>query len=409
MSTPAPLSADQVLAALPRARFTAEAVADLTATTPAEAARALTALVQADRATHSEPGRFTRTGPAGDETADPAQGLERVLDYFLERAAACCQATNPWRWYLGPAFDTLEQSSAAPTVQEARAWMGAQFQTLAVAVEDAHTHQLHSRCWQLVETLKSELTRARHPQQRARLCALGLASARACQDGAAQAMLELMCAQAALADGHTEQALEHTDHAYVLAEPDHPHIAASVWEAIGLAHHQAGRWPAAEDAHRRSVTAHEELGDERGAALMRRNLGRTLAAAGDHAGALDCYDQAQPVLEQCGDTYLLARLHTLRSQALLGLGRARAQEATSLALVEAQEGLRLGAPTGSEHLTGHAYTALADCLEHTHPTAQRMLLERALDLYTDVQAPEAAEVTARLRALDQTPKPTPST
>ena len=121
---------------------------------------------------------------------------DRMGTSFEEQyAAAADRILNPHRWTLAPVFER-EPVRVFTSHTEALDWLSAELPVLRSCVRAAHDSGRHSVCWQLCETLRNLFTLRKHYVAWEESYTVGLASARALADPAAEA-----CMLLALGDG----------------------------------------------------------------------------------------------------------------------------------------------------------------------------------------------------------------
>jgi tetratricopeptide (TPR) repeat protein len=212
-----------------------------------------------------------------DDT-DPAPRAARLLDHYLDGAAAAdalIAPTRPWqsRFLPGPRprrrFDDAD---------EANAWLSAEWENLCAAVEYAHTVEEDAVAARLCVVLWTFLDRAKLLDAVQATHELGRFSAERLGD---PALASLIAAQKAISGTHRREpgAIRDGERAVALAPGGDAEIEGTAVEALGLAYLALGR-PAEAVAHlRRNLGLAESTGDERRIALARLHLAKALEPA----------------------------------------------------------------------------------------------------------------------------------
>jgi tetratricopeptide (TPR) repeat protein len=173
-----------------------------------------------------------------------------------------------------------------------------------------------------------------------------------------------------------------------------------VWgEAAGLNHlgyalRRQGRLVEAVECHRRAVVLMRDIGDTRSEAMGTCTLGAALAGLGRHAEAYDCQERALAAFTVVGDEWAVGTARHGLAVALAGLGRPDA----------ALEQLRLALATfrtvRDRMWEARTWQTRGDVLAATGDQEQaRSCWRRALDRFTELDSPEAAEVRTLLDAI----------
>ena len=189
-----------------------------------------------------------------------------------------------------------------------------------------------------------------------------------------------------------DQAAEHLQRALpVFREANDQDYEAVTLEAIGELHRRRGQLNQAADFFEQALTINRRTGNPTGVADQLLNLGNVSVRQGEHQQAIDYFRQALAMHRQAG--YQHGEVQTLRSlaEALHKVGQPAAARA------ELAAALRLAAETGNVYQQAGVHRDLAEShhLADEHDQA-RDHWRQALTLYTQLGAPEAEEIRARL-------------
>ncbi|MEV2276932.1 tetratricopeptide repeat protein [Nocardiopsis sp. NPDC049922] len=330
-----------------------------------------------------------------------AAALDRLVDRHLRTAVAADLRLNPRRWHLGPLFaEAANAPSPFPDHDTALAWLEAELPVLRSLVRLCHDTGRHQAAWQLCEALWALFTLRQHFEAWTETHTLALASAEAIGDPAPIARTLLALANAHLKLHRTDQALDEYSRALELWEAiDHRLGQGTSLENLGTLALIAGEHERAVAHYDRARRIFAEEGVERGVALMDRHLGDAHRELGAHDTALDHFARAHRYFTGIADDYMTLR--TLIGQGMTHLREEREPRARA-SLVEA---LAIARRCGARLEEARAHTLLADLarLRRRAPD-ERDHLTRALAIYTELGAPQAAETQLRLsQAGDPTP------
>jgi DNA-binding SARP family transcriptional activator/tetratricopeptide (TPR) repeat protein len=197
-----------------------------------------------------------------------------------------------------------------------------------------------------------------------------------------------------LAVSHHEQALAH------FRELGDRHGEASVLRRLGMAHLRQNQYQQAIDGLTASLALFREFGDRPGEANALAGLGLAHLRQGRRQQAASHLQQALAHFHELGDRPGEAEMLNGLGETFLAMGRpadARANHTTALDL-SGQVGEKPEQARAHNGL-GNAYHALGD------PDQARQHWQQALLIYTDVGAPEAGQVRARLATTHEQPQP----
>lgn len=246
--------------------------------------------------------------------------------------------------------------------------------------------------WQLCEAMWGLFVFRKHYRIWVETHELGLASARACGDARAQARMLVALATADLNLRDFAGATARGSEALRLElETDHLIGQASVLEVLGVSRLGSREPENAVEYFDQALAINERIEQPRGVAMMTRRLGAAYGQLGRFAEAIDCLTRACRAFADIGDRYNEARTLAGLSDAYVSQGRpdqARTALESALALTEA---------VGAEHECANVHVALARLAgEREDSDAERDHLERALAIYTRLNAPQAQEVSEQL-------------
>ncbi|MFC5748955.1 ATP-binding protein [Actinomadura rugatobispora] len=339
-----------------------------------------------------------------DSDGERNAAFARLADWYLRTAVAADLLLLPGRWRLGVHYQAEHRAGSEDQGRftersQALAWLEREQPNLVAVAQQAHALEAHTLAWEICEAMWSLLLHRRYYQVWIQVHQLGLAAAEACADLPARArMLEgLGMAHHNLRD--YSAAREHFQAALDLERRAGHRIGeASALEGLGLAEQAAGADARALELFTLARDLHAELGRPRGVALMRRHIGQTLSVLGRHAEAIDSLDHALRYFTGTDELY-----HQARTLGCLGRARLRADEPADAATT-LREALVAARRAGARQEEANVLHALADvAVRHSDRETERLLLQKALDIYTALDAPQSREVEARLAELPAIP------
>jgi DNA-binding SARP family transcriptional activator/tetratricopeptide (TPR) repeat protein len=208
--------------------------------------------------------------------------------------------------------------------------------------------------------------------------------------GAARALAFLGGVEAELgsydqAEGHLQRALP------VLRDAeDQLYEAAALWR-IGELNLGRGELGKATDFFEQAMTIDRRIDNPNGVAAEMCSLGEVSVRRGEHQQAISYLRQALGLYRKVGDQHGEARTLLTLAEALHGAARPAA------ACAELETALRLAAETGNTYQQARAHRDLAQSHHCAGQDEQaRSHWRQALDLYTQLGAPEADQVRSRL-------------
>jgi tetratricopeptide (TPR) repeat protein len=316
--------------------------------------------------------------------------FNRMTDWYLKTAVAADLTVQSGRWHLGSYYDyyTIERQTSFDSREAAFIWLEVELTNLTALAEHAHAEGFHETAWQLVESLWNLFLFRKHYRVWIESHQLGLDAARACGDLRAQArMLEgLGFAYLNLKDfpaaiSFCRQALQ------LEQDTGHRIGEASALEGLGIAELAGGHSTRAIDLFTQAQDINQQLGHSRGVALMRRHLGEAFTEAHRYNEAIKHLTDALQFFIRSDELYHQTRTLNHLAEAYLRAGRIEdAERSLRTALTTSQQ-----AGARHEHANVHVTLARLAIKRNESGTAQDHL-HQALAIYSDLGAPQAAEV-----------------
>lgn len=199
--------------------------------------------------------------------------------------------------------------------------------------------------------------------------------------------------------GRDEQALDCLRQSVRLARQTGFHLAEpAALNLIGRILQRRGRYAEAVDHHLRALAFARDRGDEEDEAGFLVSLSETRLAQEDTGRALHDIRRALALAERSEN-------RPLRASALNALGRAQLFNGQpEEARLSHEQALDLSAPDIDRYEAARAFDGIAATYRCDGETTRaRRFWLRALEIYTDLEVPEADEVRVHLRNLDATP------
>ncbi|WP_380283476.1 ATP-binding protein [Kitasatospora purpeofusca] len=195
--------------------------------------------------------------------------------------------------------------------------------------------------------------------------------------------------------GRLEEALDHQRRALRLSrELPEPAVEAIALTNLGPTLTRLGRLPEALDHHREALEFHRRSGNRLGQAVALNQYGEYQQKLQRHPEALDLYQEALDLHRDLGDTFGQAESHTLLGDALL------AMDAPASALRHYRAAFEHLPHTGERYNLGRIHLGLARTHQRLgEPEAARKHAERAVEIHTALNIPEADEARALLDSL----------
>lgn len=349
---------------------------------------------------HSLVRLHARERAAHGESVDERRGVtERVATHYLALTAFADRALQRDRLRIAKLDEPL-RAAVNPFGGEGGlqplAWLEAERANIVDTLRAAAEQQLHAPVWQLSEAFTVLFFRHRHLGDWKESLELGAAAAAGDLEPAAEARLRSLLSRPLMDLGENDRARAELETALACAEvADDPGLQGSVLEFHGR------YWDRFDPAravtvYERSVELNEEARLPRGVAIALFFLGRAQDATGDPALALTTLRRAREELLAVPDTRMAARATAAIGRALDHLGD------TGAAVTELREAARVLREEEATHYEAEALLDLVAVAERTggDRAALRADLARALRIHEDGGSPRAAELSERLRRLD---------
>ena len=321
--------------------------------------------------------------------------VARSVAWYLRQAVAADMVVLPGRWRLGPLYE--QETPGRPAYgspAEAASWLESRLPGLVAAVHAAHDAGLHPQAWQLCEALWGVLLFGKHYPAWLDSHQVGLHSARICGDQRAEAQMNIQFGAAHRSLGNLETADENFTRALELFRgAGHRLGEASALDQLGVARLRRACYDQAISDFTQALAIHRAIGRPRGIALMTFNIGQALAASGRQDESIRYLYTADRQFAAIGESYHQARVLTVLGGVLIGSGRAREAEEPLL------RALAIAGELGAAYDRAHVHVRLADLADALgQPGRAVPHLEQALALFSQVKAPLADSVRARLSA-----------
>jgi tetratricopeptide (TPR) repeat protein len=329
-----------------------------------------------------------QTTLAQDETSESRRAaFARLVDYYLATAVAADLTISSRRGRRGSYFERQPQVAFTDSTA-AITWLESELANFVALLRAAQQVGLHELVWQICEALWGVFILRKHYGAWLTSYELGLASARACADPKAQALMLESLAFAHLNLLDYSAALQCSTEALQLEQSaGHRFGEGAALERIGVAQLGMHNFEAAIDAFDRARAIYEDLNQDRGIALMTRRLGEAFGRIGRYTEALEHLTRARQVFVDLEERYHEARTLSTMAEVHIGAGRPDAGEQ---ALAKA---LAITSEIGAIHEQANIHVALARLAKQSdEPVVDRSHLERALTLYRNLDAPQADEV-----------------
>lgn len=325
------------------------------------------------------------------EQNEPAESRRaifvRLLDYYLAMAAAADRTIIPGRPRQGGYF-AKEPLTSFPNTTTAIRWLELELANLLAILRAAHERELHEMSWQICEALWGVFVFRKHYRLWIDSHEIGLASARACADPRAQALM-LESLGSAYLNLRDFPAAERCGSEALQLEQAAGHLfgEGKALECIGVARLGLRDPAGATDAFNQAMAIHERLGRPRGIAMMNRRLGQAFGLAGRYVEAIQHLARAYEAFVDLHERYNEARTLSTMAEMYLASGQIEEEEKT---LTKA---LAITTEIGAVHEQANIHMALARSAKRRGElTLERDHMEKALVLYSDLGAPEADAV-----------------
>jgi tetratricopeptide (TPR) repeat protein len=312
----------------------------------------------------------------------------RAVEWYLREAASADRALLPGR----PRLYTTDEGTDHPDPLD---WLESELPGLAAAVHVAHDAGLHEHAWQLCDALTGLFSHRKHFRLWIDTHEAGLASAIACGDDRAQAVIRIRLGIAYLQLRRIESAAGQFSVALDVATRARYRIGeASALEHLGLTRLALGHLEEATASFASAREIFRDSGHPRGVMLMTRRLGESYREAARYDEAIASLSEARTLASEMEEPY-----HEMRSLTSLGQTYAKSGH-PRLALAAFDDAMVIAERTGARHEQAgiHEGAARAE-IELGYSAQARAHLTAAHGIYTDLAAPEAEDVARLLTEL----------
>ncbi|MBM9509485.1 AfsR/SARP family transcriptional regulator [Actinacidiphila acididurans] len=389
--------------------ISAAATAGLAALTPREVRALLAELTRAGLLTEHLPGRYAFHDLLRDyaaeqaDTADSAgerhAAVHRMLDHYVHTARTAAGLLEPaWEPPAPPPPQPGFRPEHFADHERALAWFTTEHAVLLAAVAHAAATGRDAHTWQLAQALATFLDRRGHWHDLAVVGSAAVEAADRLADCLGRPVAHRIVARAHHRRGNLDDAQTHLLRALDLyGQAGNLHGQADTH--IDLARVQARRGPRVipgilPHVHR-AHTLYESSGHRLGQAQALTAIGWSHARLGDFTQALVCCRQALPALEEFDDREGQAHAWDSIAHAHHHLGR-RPQAVACF-----HRALDLCRALGDRYLEADILHRLGDThLAEHDPDAAHDTWQQALAILTELDHPHAAQVRAKLTALD---------
>ncbi|MEV5704840.1 tetratricopeptide repeat protein [Actinoallomurus sp. NPDC052274] len=390
----------RLLSVFPGQNVTPLTAGALTGTDRAEARRLLTAIATAGLLEHhdhryrllDDVRAYAHDRATEQDTPEALHAaFTRVLTRYLDVTVAAQLTLIPGRWYNDDRF--RRPAYAFADTAEARAWYDTEQDNLLTLATEAEQQQIHDDLLPVfTEACWGHFVYAKPYTWWREICRLGHAAAVRTGDLRMQAralegiaITHLNLREYPAAEEHYATALDLEIRAGHLAG------AASAKEGLGLCHLRTGRPERALRAFTESRDDHVHLGDQRGATLQERHACEALVALDRHHEAIERLQRIIDQHHEQGEPYLQGRARVPLATAYRETGQ------LDLAADQLQQALEtfIDLRNRPQQAEVHRELAALDAARGDRPSERRHLTA-ALEIYTELGAPEAEETRARL-------------
>jgi tetratricopeptide (TPR) repeat protein len=387
------------------------AAASLTGCPAVTARQRLEELVRASLLTEYRPGGYTLhdllrayavdlTHSLDSDNAREA-ALHRLLEHYERTAHTADQVLNPYHDYREPVVLPGPRPEVASEevvdAERALTWFSAESPTLRRAIALAAGTGRDALAWNLAHSLAIFLDRQGRKDELAatQLDALDAATRRS--DSGGQAVSHLLLGRALMWMGRRDEAHPHLTRAAQLHEATGRELGlARSHVDLALLALQTGQFNHAKDQAERSVRLYEANGNEGGRAGALSTLGWCRAYLGDYHRALRDCRQALVLAQRIGDV-------RSESWAWKGLGHSNQQLGDHQQAIECyRQASGLFRALADRFSEFDVRNRLGDChFAAGHLAAAGAAWRLALELFVDIEHPEADKVRSKLENLDR--------
>jgi tetratricopeptide (TPR) repeat protein/transcriptional regulator with XRE-family HTH domain len=329
---------------------------------------------------------------AEEEDQDRDGALRRMLEWYLDTARAADRVLSPGR-YLLPRDEAGEQAEPAfATHACALAWFEAERANLVAATYQAADCGLDAIAWQLPNALFGFFDLRTYWADWQETHKVGLTAARVAHNRQAEAwtLIHLACAYGDLR--RFEEAADCQEQALAISrEIGDRSCEGLALGNLGPMYAHLGRLHEAIDCCRQALPIVREFGYRAAEGMNLLRLGECYRKLQDPAGAIDYGHHALAIFRELGDRYHEGLVLTNIGNACREVGR----------LDEAIDSLKAAAKLhrdiGGRWGEGEALQFLGVALQSAQRTDEaRAYWQKALEIFTELRAPEADDVRAFL-------------
>ncbi len=335
---------------------------------------------------------------AEESDQERAAAVRRMLNWYLEGAEAADRVLTPARRRLQR--DSPGNSDRAMAPAQALAWFEAERTSLVAATRQAADCGLRTMAWQLADALWSFFYLRKHWVDWHDTHHVGLAAAQAAHDRRAEAWMLTSLGAAHEELRRFKEAIDCYQRSLAISRE----VGARCGEGrtlnkLGIVYRRLRRFKEAIECCQRSLAIRREVGDRYGEGGTLNNLGDLYRDLRQVAKAIDCYQRAlmihREVEDRRGEGVALANLgETYRC-----LGR------FDEAIDHCHQALMIHREVGARHGEARTLDYLGLAVQHTEGAeAARVSWREAFAIFTELGAPEADEVRARLEQGDRVPR-----
>ena len=375
------------------------AATTITGMSQAETEEAVDALVERSLLTEVEDRRYRyhdllllharQLAEREDDEGTRAERTRRMVEWYLDQAAAADYAVRPTRRRGGTRFRTPpEQVFAAST--EALRWLFRERRNLTLAVETADEHRWDDLVWELCEALWGLVSYA--PGDWSGLYEKGAEAARRCGHEIAETRMRILLGSTLTVQRRYDEAIQEITRALRQAEATGNRFStATALVELASATQGKGELPQALEQLREAKSIREAIDTPRSVAQCRRQIGMLLVELGH-------YDEAVAELRQTLDTVPASDIE--RSRVLVALGAAQSRSGDRRpAEATLKEALAVATELGSDLRRADALAALGELAATEDVAAATQYLTDAKDLYEGLGNPRAGDLATRLAVL----------
>ncbi len=307
--------------------------------------------------------------------------LGRVLDYYLQNAAAAAETLFPaerHRPYIGRSADVISVIPADPAA--ARAWLDGERANLVAVVSHAAEHNWPGHAAGLAAILHRYLDKGGYYTEAAIIHNCARRAARGARDRAGEATALVNLATVGGHQGSYQHALGQLSEALALFREIGDMIGeARVLGNLGVMEFYQGCHLEAGDHLRHALALHREAGDLAGEALTLGNLGTLDARHGRYVEAQGHIRRALAICEQVGNT-------NGKAHALEILGEIHMRSGQQLLAADClQQALDLARQTGNRVEQGRALCDLGlNELRQGRSEQAAVHLQQALEIFREI-------------------------